>query len=381
MAVVPREALRLAVGSFLLAAGDGDAVTAHPFRGVAISGEVLDHWYWDRFVLDPSGVEPRSDSVLLDWCHDYDNQIGYLDSFVVQNSQLVVSGAIVPYPENPEDKATEVLTKTKRSGGKMRWQMSVDFGSTLDGDMDIEFCPTGATVQVAGKLHAGPLTVIRRWPLNAVALCPHGYDAKTTAQLSEGSSGVNLSLPAEFLATKQLSGGLAPAPLSSLKGHPMSETKLTPPDAPATPPAVNPPAVTPPAQLAAPATPPPAAPSTPPAAAQLTPETLRKWSELLGPEQAIASLSAGESLETALGHRIATLTKANADQLTAHSAALAAKDAEITALKAKLSAARPGIEAPTGSALDAGSSGDRASMLTPVDKTAAAIDAAMKAKA
>ena len=102
---------------------------------------------------------------------------------------------------------------------------------------------------------------------------------------------------------------------------------------------------------------------------------------MLGPEQAIASLSAGESLETALGHRIATLTKANADQLTAHSAALAAKDAEITALAAKLNAARPGIDAPTGSALDAGSPGDRGSMLTPVERTALAIKAAMDAAA
>lgn len=210
----------------------------HPISLLAVSGEVLDHWWFGPLLLDANGAVPRQDSVPIDWQHDYEDSIGYLDAFQPDGVKLNVSGYLVPYPEDPKDPATKVIAK---AAAGVPYQASVDFSPMLVGDLELEYISKGLTTLVGGKEYSGPLTVLRKWPLNAVALCTHGHDAQTVAQMSAGDTEktCTLSLPEGFPMTKlqvagdaekeKLKAGGEPAKQveSQPKAEPVAEGKLS----------------------------------------------------------------------------------------------------------------------------------------------------------
>lgn len=305
---VPAQAMRLVCGNVSQLAF-GEKAQPSPISIVALSGAVIDHWWWGPMILDPAGCTPRQDRIPIDWQHDYDDSIGYVDKVTPDGHELKVSGYIVPYPDDPEDIATKVLAK---SAGGVPYQASVDYAAYLVGDVEAEFVPTGTTTDVGGKQLSGPLTVFRKWPLNAVALCTHGYDAHTSAQLAAGSAErtVTLSLPKE-LAMLTATAGKSPA---------------TPPAADA---AKDQLTADKPAQAAATET--PKAEPTAPAQLSCTPEQLKAWTEEFGAEQALQILSGAKTVETARKDQLTALTQQNS-QL----------NAKVTELENRLKAAKVG---------------------------------------
>lgn len=342
---VPAQAMRL-VGGNVSQLAIGEKAQRSPISIVALSGAVIDHWWWGPMILDPAGCTPRQDRIPIDWQHDYDDSIGYLDTFSPDGQQLKVSGYIVPFPDDPEDIATKVLAK---SAGGVPYQASVDYAAYLVGDIEAEFVPTGTTTDVGGQTLSGPLTVFRKWPLNAVALCTHGYDAKTSAQLAAGSAErtVTLSLPKE-LAMLTAPAGKSPAtpPAADAAKDQLSADK--------------------PAQGAA--TEAPKAETTAPAQLSCTPEQLKAWTEEFGAEQALQILSGEKSVEQARKHQLTILVE--------HNSKLAAK---VTELENRLKAAKvgdteklsPNPESAPGQT-DAAATGDN------IDQLTASIEARLK---
>lgn len=275
-----------------------------PISMVAVSGAVLDHWYWGPMTLDPAGAVPRQDSIPLDWQHDYEDSIGYLDAVQTDGHQLTVSGQVVPYPPDPHDIATKVLFK---SAAGVPYQCSVDFSPMLLGDIEVEFIRDNQVTQVGGRQLSGPLTVFRKWPLNAVALCTHGYDAHTSAQLTAG--------PAERTFVPSLPAGLP------LKEFAMSKA---PADAPPATPPVTPEQLTP-------AVTPPATPPTAPAQLSFTAEQLSGWQAEFGSDLALALLTGKHTPDSA-----------RLEQLKASQAQVAALTAKVGELENRLKAAQVG---------------------------------------
>lgn len=179
---VPARALRFNAGLEItqptaLAAGEGGSgLPAAPVKLVALSGEIVNHWWFGPVIHDLAGMTPAADKLPLDYCHFCDEVIGFSDKQDVTSGQLVMSGQLVPF--TAEDRASEVLFKGK-SG--VPYQASIYFDP---GEMVIEEVPAGMSTQVNGKELPGPLTVFRQWKLRGAAVCPYGMDSHTETQFS-----------------------------------------------------------------------------------------------------------------------------------------------------------------------------------------------------
>jgi len=169
---LPADALSFTLGTCEFAqAQSGEPV---PVTIKARDGGPIDHWAWGRVVHDLAGMQLHKDRLPLDYCHCWDEVIGYLDQFDTSGGDLVAKGALVS--TSPEDRAAEVVAKA-RAG--VPYEASIFF----DGPLVLEEVPPGEEVEVNGRRLAGPLTVIRKWSLRAVAVCPYGADRNTKTEL------------------------------------------------------------------------------------------------------------------------------------------------------------------------------------------------------
>jgi len=167
--------MRCVVGSFEL--GDnGEGAKTAPFRMVARTGDAIDHWYWGKVVHDLDGMRRHKAKLPIDYAHDDKEVIGYANFFDSSSGDLEVSGTLVPYKDT--DRASEVIYKAKQG---VPYEASINFGG--DGIVLEEFAAE-QNVSVNGREFAGPVTVIRQWPLRGIAVCPYGADANTSTALS-----------------------------------------------------------------------------------------------------------------------------------------------------------------------------------------------------
>lgn len=301
-ASVPAEALIFDAGPFALAKSNETKDGKTPIQMRARSGQPIEHWYWGKIVHDMAGFKPAGPTIPIDYCHNFDEVMGYLDSFKASNEGLDVSGQLVSFAE--KDRCEEVILKS-RAG--VPYQSSIYFS---DQDMVLEQVGPNVQVQVNGFMLQGPGLVVRQWTLRGVAVCPYGYDPGTSTKLSAGERGdvtVHFQTPPEDHAA-------------------MSQTPVTP----------NSPAPTDtPTQLAAgdkPAEKPASPPADPRAEFKAT---LAKFTEKFGATNGAAWAAEGLSYEEALDKHAATL----ATQLTAEQG----KNAE---LATKLAAAPRGEAEP-----------------------------------
>jgi len=173
---VPAAATRCVLGPFEL--GDnGDGSKTAPFRMVARSGDSIDHWYWGKVVHDLSGMQRHKERLPIDYIHDDAEVIGYANHFDITNGDLEVSGALVPFKDS--DRATEIIHKAKAG---VPYEASINFGG--DG-LKVEEYKPGESVNVNGREFAGPVTVIRSWPLRGIAVCPYGADCNTSTSFTQ----------------------------------------------------------------------------------------------------------------------------------------------------------------------------------------------------
>jgi pyruvate/2-oxoglutarate dehydrogenase complex dihydrolipoamide acyltransferase (E2) component len=237
---VPAEACKFAGGVAQFAAPAEKDAKSIPIRMVARSPQPIDHYWFGRCVHDLDGMQVEGATIPCDYAHG--EPIGYLDAFDASSREgLIVEGALVP-TSSPLDRVRHLA---ELSAGGVPFQSSIYFAD----EMQVEWIPDGATTLVNGYQFAGPGNVIRKWTLRGVALCPYGYDAKTSAQ---------------FAADAGKSFSVKPY------GNPM-KTALTAPAAdPATTPATDPAAT--PATATTPAAAPADATVAPPAAGELSAE-------------------------------------------------------------------------------------------------------------
>jgi hypothetical protein len=157
-----------------LSVGDnGSGTVSAPVKITANSGDPvmipnLGPVVWD---FDSMSHKPR---IPLDWCHDPEDSIGYLNKFDTSSGSLVCGGAIVP-TDCDDDQGAEIIAK---AAGGVPYEASIEsWGGTL------ELIDTGETATVNGKTVSGPLFVLRDWTLAAVAVCKFGQDSNTETQL------------------------------------------------------------------------------------------------------------------------------------------------------------------------------------------------------
>lgn len=165
---------------------------------LARSGDPIQHWYWGQIVHDLQGMNHK-DKVVLDYCHDDEEVIGYADGFDVRDDGLHLSGKLVSVIE--EDRADVVM---RQGNAGIPFEASIFFD-----DAQLEYIPEGMSTEVNGKQFEGPGVIVRQWTLRGCAVCPYGADANTNSSFAD-SSALRFSWRPD-MATKKKAGELTAA--------------------------------------------------------------------------------------------------------------------------------------------------------------------------
>lgn len=224
LSTVPAEALLLESGPFALAEGEAKEGKM-PVKMRARGGQPIYHWYWGNVAHDMAGFKPAEPRIPIDYCHYFDEVLGFLNKFESSNEGLDVSGELVSFAK--EDRTAEVTHKA-RAG--VPYQASIFFEPQV-----LEEVLPGAEAEVNGYKLPGPGLVIRKWTLRGVAVCPYGYDPKTSTKLAATSGGettVQFVTPKENAMSKttapEKTEAAKPAELAT--PSPSTATTATPPD-------------------------------------------------------------------------------------------------------------------------------------------------------
>lgn len=263
-----------------------------PFRMIGRSKEAVDHYYWGRIVHDLAGMVLRKPSITVDYCHSSWDVIGFANQFSVVDDGLEIAGSLVSTREN--DTADEIYRKGKAG---VPWEASIDW---WDGETELEYIPENVTTEVNGMQFAGPGYVVRKWTLNAMAICRYGVDRNTSTQFSQSEAEtVSVSITTSSTETDEVS------------------KTVTAPAAGATAPAET-------QQFAQ-----------VPAAGHISIEMLKQFSTEFGPK-GTEFLTAGLSIDAARYQFAIHERDAAREELKQFAATVTAKDTEIADLKAKL---------------------------------------------
>ncbi len=180
---IPEVARRFVAPCTLAKSADkADAVDVHI---AARSEQPLDHWYWGQCVHDLDGMQTHKERLALDYVHDDEQILGYLDTFEHRDGALWADGKLLLSSE----RAREVLANAQNG---VPYEASIAFD--LDG-LVTEFVQQNAETEVNGQKMTGPLLVFREWNLRGVAICPHGYDKHTLTQFCQQNPGAKFTPP------------------------------------------------------------------------------------------------------------------------------------------------------------------------------------------
>jgi len=182
---IPREAFYFDAGTFQLADPDRADDARVPIKMLARSGQPIVHWYWGKIVHDLSGVRHKA-RVPIDYRHNPDQGIGYLDRFDTKTGDLWVEGALVPYGQ--DDKAQELIHRSQHG---VPYEASIFWGG--DG-IKLEEIDAKSKAKVNGYEIEGPAVIVREWPLRGVAVCLYGADANTRSEFNEQGEDITVSL-------------------------------------------------------------------------------------------------------------------------------------------------------------------------------------------
>jgi|TARA_A100001037_G_scaffold40607_1_gene31720 hypothetical protein len=160
---------------------DGES-NSHKVTLLARSSQPIEHWYWGNVVHDLDGMRLTKDRIPLDFNHDANEIIGYLDEFEVTKEGLVCRGELTPFKD--DDRASEIIFKAKAG---VPWEASIAFGG--DG-IKVENIAKGASAKVNGYELEGEAAVIRSWPFRGCAICPQGADENTSSSVFSGGDPV-----------------------------------------------------------------------------------------------------------------------------------------------------------------------------------------------
>ena len=165
-------------GRSMFSDGDNASDDKRPVKLTALCGKLVKHWWWGSVIFDLAGFEPSGDQLTIDFNHNPDEELGYLDHFET-GKELVCTGYLLPFGN---DTAAKIIHRAKR-GRKYQCSVTVDEylrTETLEQEgMTAEV--NGTTVKVNAT--TGPITIFRKYSVMGVAICSYATDKGTKTQI------------------------------------------------------------------------------------------------------------------------------------------------------------------------------------------------------
>lgn len=149
--------------------GETSEDAKRPVELLALSGEPMESWYWERCIFERSGCTILNGKITIDYNHDPYEILGYVEA-ASGTPQLILNGFMTPFEK---DRASEVVHKSKQG---VPYQCSVSLAYE---NFRYEYIGPGETTEVDGREFEGPITVFREYTVDGVAICPYGTDTKT----------------------------------------------------------------------------------------------------------------------------------------------------------------------------------------------------------
>ena len=137
---------RFSAGKVKFEKSEGDSLK-HPITMLARSDQPIDHWWWGRIVHDIDGIKFHKESIVIDYCHDDREILGYLDE-QRNDKGLWCSGCLI---RKEGSKADEVITNAEND---VPYEASIFFDP--DTGLVLEHVSQGASSQVNGFTVEGP---------------------------------------------------------------------------------------------------------------------------------------------------------------------------------------------------------------------------------
>jgi hypothetical protein len=101
----PEKALRFEFSELKFVGDAADVTTkgkntkSREIEILARTPDALNHWYWGAIVHDFAGMSAKQ-KIVLDYCHDDYEIVGYADEFIVDERGLVLRGRIESVADN-----------------------------------------------------------------------------------------------------------------------------------------------------------------------------------------------------------------------------------------------------------------------------------------
>jgi hypothetical protein len=169
---IPANACLLRAGAVdLVDVSDVDSSTVA--RILARSGKPIEHPYWGNLAHDFAGMEQVKDRLPLDYCHDAGDIIGFAENWGSADGDLRCEGTLLT---GKSERAAEVVSLAQ-SG--VPYEASISFTP-----LAVQYLGDGETADVNGRMVDGPASIVRRWRLTGLAVCPRGADPYTQTELS-----------------------------------------------------------------------------------------------------------------------------------------------------------------------------------------------------
>ena len=145
-----------------------------PIKMVIRTNAPINHWM-GNLIHELSGMFHK-ERVHLDWIHDPQESLGFLDEFDITNKKIIARGQFVSVESGD---TADVRIKQLQAGIPM--EASIYFAGQ---GIEIEEFGEDTKFKANGQSLMGPALVFRKWPLRGVALCPYGADNNTSTSLA-----------------------------------------------------------------------------------------------------------------------------------------------------------------------------------------------------
>ena len=155
---------------------NGEAAKTVGVRMKARDSGTINHFWWGNIAHEFSGMKHKN-RIPIDYAHDTNHILGYVNKFETEPDGLYLSGALTPFKDG--DMANEVIFKMKAG---VPYEASIYFN-----EGQLLRLSENESAEVNGKTVKGPAVIVKKWNLRGVAICPYGADASTKSNLFKDS--------------------------------------------------------------------------------------------------------------------------------------------------------------------------------------------------
>jgi hypothetical protein len=181
----------------------------YPFEVVIFSGKAISTCELGKFVIDLQSLQFHKKRMAVNYNHDLNKILGYIENFRVTEEGLVADGMLI------NSKDTAWFIEQARNG--VPFEVSAEIDETQGTKIELA---EGTTAEVNGNTVTSDTFIYKNVPFLGTAICPHGADRYTRFTLLKQET-TNMSTKTTKLKTE-------PTNLSDDKTPP--EKKVTNPE-------------------------------------------------------------------------------------------------------------------------------------------------------